>query len=78
MTVTDAKPAARAWSASPYWRGLLSVFPTTCDILDCRKYTAAPQARWSAVILWLIAAASRLECSAERREQQFGQCRHRP
>ena len=36
MTATDAKPAARACSASPYCRRLLSVLPTTCDMVDCR------------------------------------------
>ncbi len=36
ITATEAKPAARAWSASPYCRRLLSVLPTTCDMVDCR------------------------------------------
>jgi len=34
MTATDAKPIVRAASARAYWRRWLSVFSTTCPIVD--------------------------------------------
>lgn len=36
ITSTDANPRARAASAIPYWRRWLSVFSTTCDMVDWR------------------------------------------